>query len=118
MMKFLTNDDAVQDWRNQLASRSTAIGDQFLIQDVPVVFGGVPFKQVPVWPDDLGGGADQTDMILTWPKNIAYGVWRKIRIETDRDIRAGEIIIVVTMRIGVEYFEEQGVVKGTEIQIG
>ena len=60
-------------------------------------------EAVALMPDDKA--------IFTWPKNIIFGVQRQIMIETDRDIRARVLIIVLTMRLDVKFEEEDSVVK-------
>jgi hypothetical protein len=45
-------------------------------------------------------------------------VWRKIRIETDKDISAGELIIVATLRFDVKYAIEDAVVKAVNVAVG
>jgi hypothetical protein len=43
------------------------------------------------------------------------GIWRKILLETDKDISAGVLIIVATLRFDVRYQVEDAVVKVTEV---
>ena len=45
------------------------------------------------------------------------GIWRQIRIETDKLISEGVFIIVATMRFDVKFAEETAVVKATEILV-
>ena len=116
-MKYLTSHNAEQDYRNSLADRATGAGDAILLGDQPVSYGGIHVMPLDVWPEDLGGSSDQTDCILVPLKNIVVGFWRKIRIEVDRDVRAGKFVIVLTVRLAVEYVEEEASVKGTAIQL-
>jgi HK97 family phage major capsid protein len=116
-MLFMTTHDAEEDYRNSLASRGTALGDAYVTEDRSARYSGIDILPVDVWPDDLGGSNDQTDIILTHPKNIAVGFWRQVKFETDRDIRAGKLIIVATVRFDVKYVEEDAVVKGINVQL-
>jgi HK97 family phage major capsid protein len=113
--KFLTSENAEQDYRHSLVDRETVVGEKFLLDDVPTTYRGIQVVPIPSFPEDLGGGSDETVVILTDPKNIYFGIWRKIRVETDKDITAGEIIIVVTLRYDVKYAIEDAVVKGIEV---
>jgi hypothetical protein len=116
-MRFLTSVDADLDYRQSLAARATVAGDKFLEGDVPVLYSGVPLAAVPLWPEDLGVGNDQTAIVLTNPKNIYFGIWRKIRIETDRDVSEGVLKIVATLRFDVKYADEAGVAKAINVQL-
>ncbi len=110
-MKFMTAVDAELDYRNRLADRETSAGDRFLESDAPVLVSGVPLSPVPLFPENLGAGADQTVCLLTHPKNIYVGFWKQIKIETVRDISEGCLKVVVRLRFDVKYADEPGVSK-------
>jgi HK97 family phage major capsid protein len=116
-MRFLTSVDADLDYRNSLAERATAVGDKFLEGDTPVLYSGVPVQPVPLFPENLGAGSDQTVILLCNPKNIHVGIWRQIRIESARDISEGTLKIVATLRFDVKYAEEPGVAKAINVQL-
>ncbi len=116
-MTFLTSVDSELDYRDFLADRATAVGDKFLEGDAPVIYGGVPIIDVPLFPEDLGSG-DKTNMILTDPKNINVGIWRQIRMETDKLVSEGVLIIVATLRFDTKFAEETAVVKTIEVLVG
>ncbi len=109
--RFLTSDDAETDYRDYLADRATVLGDKFVEGDGPVKYGSRSLMPIPVFPDDLGTGNNCTNILLTDPKNAMWGVWRKVKIETDRDITTGEWIMVATVRAGFAWQEEDAVVK-------
>jgi HK97 family phage major capsid protein len=73
-MGFLTSVDADLDYRNTLAERATAVGDKFLEGDTPVLHSGVPVQPIPLFPENLGAGNDQTVVLLCNPKNIHVGI--------------------------------------------
>lgn len=116
-LRFLTSVDAETDWRDTLAERATAVGDKFLEQDAPTLYSGVPVMDVPLFPEDLGVGSDETNVLLTDPKNLAVGIWRRIRMETDKDISTGVLKIVASMRFDFKYVEETAVVKATGVTV-
>jgi hypothetical protein len=112
MMRFLTSIDSEIDYRDSLAERATVVGDKFLEQDAPVMYSGVPMIPVPVAPENLGSGPNYTtEMVFTDPKNVNVGIWRNIRVETDKDISAGVLIIVATLRFDQKLAEETAAVK-------
>ncbi len=116
-MRFMTSVDADLDYRNTLADRATVAGDRLLESDTPVLHGGVPVQPVPLFPENLGVGNDQTVIVLCNPKNIHVGIWRQIRLESDRDISEGTLKIVATLRFDVKYAEEPGVAKAINVQL-
>jgi len=116
-MRFLTSVDADLDYRNTLADRATVAGDRLLESDTPVLHGGVPVQPIPLFPENLGGGSDQTVVVLCNPKNVHVGIWRQIRLESDRDISEGTLKIVATLRFDVKFAEEPGVAKAINVQL-
>lgn len=114
-MRFFTSVDSEIDYRDFLADRATAVGDKFLEGDAPIKYSGVPILDVPLFPEDLGGGNDSTNAILTDPKNIQVGIWRQIMIETDKLVSEGVLIIVATLRFDMKYAEETAVVKAINV---
>jgi hypothetical protein len=114
-LRYFTSVDAEIDYRDTLAERATVVGDKFLEQDAPVLYGGIPILDVPMFPENLGAGGNATNILLTDPKNINIGIWRRIRIETDKNISAGVLIIVATLRFDVKYEEETAAVKAINV---
>ena len=115
MQRFLTSEDAEIDYRDYLSDRATVLGDKFIQGDDPVRYGNRAILPIPTFPDDLGVGADSTNVLLTDPKNAVWGVWRKVKLESDRDITTGEWIMVATVRAGFQYIEEDAVVKVEDV---
>lgn len=77
----------------------------------------MPLLPIPLFPEDLGATGNQTAVLLTNPKNIFVGIWRQIRIETQREISEGVLKIVVTMRFDTKYAEEPGVAKAINVRL-
>ncbi len=100
-----------------LADRATVAGDRFLEDDTPVLYSGVPLQPIPLFPENLGVGGDQTAIVLCNPKNVHVGIWRNIRFESDRDISEGTLKIVATLRFDVKFAEEPGVAKAINVQL-
>lgn len=120
-MRFFTSVDAEIDYRDSLADRMTMLGDAALAATSTsmqaVGYSGVPVMDIPAFPENLGGGSNTTNIILTDPKNIDVGIWRKIKMETDKDIRAGVLFVVATMRFDMVFQEEGAVVKATNVLV-
>jgi len=116
-LRYMTSVDSEIDYRDSLAERATVVGDKFLEQDAPVAYSGIPVVDVPLFPENLGGLNDSTNIVLTDPKNVNVGIWRNIRLETDKDISEGVLIIVATMRFDVKFAEETAVVKAINVKV-
>lgn len=89
-------------YRNALADRETNLGDAMLQGFNPVFAFGIPVVPAALMPD--------TSVVLTHPQNIIWGVQRQIAIETDRDIRARTLVIVLTLRIDMKLESEDAAV--------
>jgi len=116
-MRFLTSVDAELDYRDSTNARETSLGDRYLQEDVPVAYSGIPVIDVPVFPENLGVGTNETQVLLTDPKNINVGIWRRVKIETDKDISAGVLIIVATLRFDVRFAEKRATVRADGITV-
>jgi hypothetical protein len=115
-MRFFTGYDAELGYRDKIADRATVLGDRYQEGDENVVVSGVPLVPVPLFPENLGPQQDQTNVLFTHPKNIVVGVWRQVRMETDRDISTGVLKIVVTLRFTVELMDELATAKAVGVK--
>lgn len=106
-MRFFLPPDVEQDYRNDQAKRGTNLGDVTLTGDAPLRLFGSSAQGVAMMPE--------ANSVFTNPKNILFGIQRNVRVETDRDISAREIIIVLTARVAIEIEEELAAVKVTNI---
>jgi len=116
-LAYFTNRQALADYNDSLAVRETALGDTRIVQNPgPAgVYQGFPIVQVPEFPNNLGGGTNQTVALLTERENMLLGIHREIRVRMGEDISAGQVIIVVTMRLDARYMHEPAVVKATGV---
>jgi HK97 family phage major capsid protein len=115
VLNFLTSKSAELDYRATLQQRETVGGDQFLQENLPALYAGVQVTPIPLWPDNLGAQLNQTTVVYTQPKNIVVGVWRQIRIETFRDITAGVLKIVATVRFDAKVVDPLGTAKAINL---
>lgn len=91
------------DYRETIAQRETASGDAQTRSTDAVFAAGAPVNGVGLMPGTQG--------ILTNPLNLLFGIQRDIHVETDKDIRARNYIIVLTARIDFQVEEEEAAVK-------
>lgn len=117
LLRYLTSVHADIDYRDTIASRQTPGGDAFLLESGEAAYSGVPVIDIPLFPENLGGASNCTDVLLTDPKNVTIGIWREIRMETDKDISAGVVVIVASMRFDMKFAEETAVVKAINVKV-
>lgn len=97
------------DYRESLSHRATVLGDKYTTDDNASSAAGVPIMDLPTMVDGQA--------LLTNPKNINVGIWRRIKIETDKDVSAGQFIIVLSVRFHTRLSEKMAVVKATGISV-
>lgn len=103
-MRYYVSPHAEIDYATWLASKATTLGDTRTLGD----YSGLPALGCMVKPCANIANAKS---IFTDPKNIILGIQRNISVETDRDIRTRERILVLTMRVDVQIEETDAVVK-------
>ena len=96
-------------YRGLISQRGTALGDAMLQGRDPVWAGGVPIASADMLGSNEAGVLNQG--FFTYPKNLIFGIQRTIQVETDKDIRAREIIIVLTCRAALQIDEVAATVK-------
>ena len=117
-LRLLTSIQSELDYRDSLAERGTVGGDKWIADDVPVSYTGIPIVGVPLFAENIAyNSLNTTNAILTDPKNVNVGIWRNIRIETDKLISEGVLIIVATLRFDVKFAHEPAVVKTINLSI-
>ncbi len=94
-------------YRANVAKRATGYGDSALSESGQLTAYGVPVEAAPLMPASTG--------LFTYPQNILFGIQRNIMVETDKDIRSRQIIIVLTIRCDCIWDDENAVVKFTNI---
>lgn len=114
---FFTSVDAEIDYRHALSQRGDALGVSVHGSSQPVNYGGVKVMAVPTFPEDQGVGNDETSVILCDPKNWTHGIWRKMKMETQRDAPAGVLQIILTMRMIGGWTLEDYTAKATKVKV-
>lgn len=118
MMHF-TSIDSKLDFEDSIGNRATQLGDQQFSPNLGRIYiSGSEVVDVPVLPEDLGVGNNETQMIFCDPKNMALGIYRNRTFKSQADIVAGVIHLVVTLRIDYKYINEEAVIKTTSLVVG
>lgn len=85
-LRFYVSPGIAQDWRDQLASRNTDLGDASLVGSGPLNAYGIPIVEVPLFPQDLDSydGSTNYDNAtfawLTFPENLIRVISRDIEV--------------------------------------
>ena len=106
-MKHYVSVKQENEWRDNIASRATGLGDSALTSAQPIMAYGAPVQRVIAMPDDKG--------LFVNPQNLIFGIWRKISLEFGKDIEAGHYIIVMSCRIGFMLEEPEATVEYNSI---
>lgn len=101
-MRFYVSPHCDLEYQDSLANRETGLGDDKLITRSRNAAFGVPLEPTALMPNDK--------VLFTYPQNILFGVQRQVTIETDKDIRNREYIIVLTMRVDLQMEERDAAV--------
>jgi len=106
--RYFVNNENVIEYRDWAArNRMTVAGDSARTDAAPIAYGGTPVQMASLMPT--------TNILFTHPKNLIWGVQRQITIETDRDIEARVLLIVLTMRVAFAIEETDACVLVTGI---
>jgi hypothetical protein len=94
-------------YRSKVADRTTGYGDSMLTSQAPIYAYGVPVDAAPM----LAAVGSGNQGFFTFPQNLIFGIQRDIRVETDRDIRSREFIVVLTARVALQVEDTAATVK-------
>lgn len=109
-LKFFTSLDAEADYIDALADRQTAEAERVLREGGGAKYGGSEVVGIPKFPEN------PTNVIYTDPANLVVGIWQDILLELDKNIEAGVVMLVATLRFTYAYAEETAAVKATNVK--
>jgi hypothetical protein len=109
-LRFLTSHNAQIDYSEEVGDRATQAGDRAAFDYVEPMFKRVPVMAIPEFPEDLTPG-NETEVILTDPKNFHVGFHRKIKIRVHEDYQSGAVIIVGRIRFDGKFANPDATVK-------
>lgn len=97
--------------RQARSERATGLGDQNVTEKTELYSQGLRIEGVGSLTADGVGKRG----LLTVPNNLIWGVQRSISVESDKDIRSREYIIVVTGRVATQVEDADALVKFVNI---
>lgn len=101
-LEFFVSVDNETEYRDTIANRVTGLGDSALVNANAMSIFGSGLNGAALMPNSQG--------IYTNPKNLIFGVQRRVHIEYDKDIRSRKFIIVVTARVDFQVEETDALV--------
>lgn len=107
-----TSVNALIDYSNSIGDRPTQLGDRALGKWYDE-WQGKKIVGDQEFPENLGGGTNETIAICANEKNYCVGFHRQITADNDKDIRAGTIFVVFTVRMGAAWAVEKAAAKMT-----
>lgn len=119
-LKFLTSHNAEIDYRHSLGGRGTDHGDHHLGSaraggPSSVFYAGIEVVPIPLMPENLGGGTNETEVLLANTKDALLGMYRQVRVELGRDKQSGYNYIVTTTRFDTKWMHEPAMAKATGV---
>jgi hypothetical protein len=114
-MAYMTSVNAQLDYTKFLQSLGTQLGDKSRTDGGTPKYHKIPVEDFTLFPETGFTGTDETNVLLGHPKNIDYGIWKRVRIDTGKDVSAGVLIIVVETWFDVLFVEETAVVKAYNV---
>jgi hypothetical protein len=119
-LKYLTSHNAEIDYRHSLGGRGTDHGDHHLGSaraggPSSVFYAGIEVVSIPLMPENLGGGTNETEVLLCNTKDALLGMYRQVRVELGRDKQSGYNYIVTTTRFDTKWMHEPAVAKATGV---
>lgn len=110
-----TSTNAVIDLKNEMKDRWGNLGEQAIQGRWKASFDDFPVHGDMVIPQNLGGGTNETTAVMGDPKQFNIGIHQDMYVDDDKDIRAGTIFVVFTLRQGAKYAVEPSMAKQTAI---
>jgi hypothetical protein len=101
-MRFYISKYNEIEYRDALATTSADMGYTYTTERPTLTGFGVPLRACANMPD--------THVLFTFPENIILGIHRDVTIETERDIRNRQLVVVMTSRVDVKMEEPDAAV--------
>lgn len=104
-LRYFMSTNQYIDYRKMLADRQTGLGDAMIQGTNQIYSQGIALETAALMPN--------SKILFGDPRNWIWGVQRDIMIETDKDIRAQEYIIVLSLRAAIQVEETDAMVLVT-----
>ncbi len=103
--RFYVTPKFERSYRLELSERATGAGDRYLLENVPVVWEGIPVIKVPMM--------QTRSVLLVHPQNLIVGMQRGITLEADTNQRKRVVELTLTARVDAKMEEQDAAVVTT-----
>lgn len=110
MRAWVTHANIIK-YRQKVSQRQTGYGDSAIQANIPLQAHGLTMEPAHLMSAGLNGEGG----LVTFPQNLLFGIQRDISIESDKDIRSREYIIVLTARVALQIDDADATVAIQEI---
>jgi hypothetical protein len=101
---FLVSPDVEEEYRDELAGRATALGDEYTVKNRRSEYKGIMVEPIPYWPGDGTSHYPAGPVVmLTKYKNLAIGIGRNIRVGRQIQERKRTIEYTITTKTDFNY---------------
>ena len=99
-------------WRKLLKARKTSLGDEFTTKAAPLAFEGIPIVRVPMLEraKTVALGGPGAVCMLEHPDNMAWGIFKEVGIEREREAKLHRTDFVLTVEGDAHYEDENAAV--------
>lgn len=113
---YYTNKVAWSAYHRELGARGTPLGDLNQTGVSPgLPYQGYPISKVPLFPNNLGVGVNETVVLFLDPKQFIFAFHDKLEMQSEYSIRERVWTVVLTARIAQAYEHEPMTVKTTGV---
>jgi hypothetical protein len=112
---YYTNEVAYDAYWSEVEARGTNAGDTHLLNAPGLRYRQKDLTEVPLFPNDLGVGSNETAEMYMDPKQFIFAFHEDVELWSEYNGRERVWTIVVTARVAQGYEHEPAVVKGTGV---
>jgi hypothetical protein len=114
---FYTNRHARINYLDGISDRATTLGDTVIEGRFGKELGyqGIPLRKVSRFPSDLDPGATCTNVLYGNIKGLIMAFQRKVSMDREFRISPQVYVVVITLRVAVEYEHEPTLAKATQV---
>lgn len=113
---FYTTRTSRKNWKKELASRATQLGDKALESELANgTHDDYLVKRLPLWPGTMGGTGNRTACVMADPENFAFGIYDKIGLKVGEDLKERAIMMVLEIEFASGLVVEPAVVSINDI---
>jgi hypothetical protein len=107
--KYFLDFDYCNAYRNYLATRPTNMGDAYITTDGKLIYKGIEIVYEPTLEKGVGNGTGRIAM-LSNPVNMVWGVFKDVKIVTEREEKAFRTDIIASIQGDAGYEEKDAAV--------